>query len=349
MPTIQFTRFEREARFLSPLLEFSEDVHLIEHRQDPLTGTMCLIGHNLTDKATMFFGATDKELIHKVAQKSQATCFMCPERVGSMTPMYSPDLLPEGRIKIGEATLFPNLFPLSEYHAVCALTHTHYLNLTDFSPKILADGIQACLEFIRSVNSLKKSFKYVTINCNYLFPAGASAVHPHMQVVGGDVPYTFLAQMYDGSQRYFEQFHSSYWNDLITTEKELGERYIGHTGDVEWISSFAPLGVNEIQGILCKKHNFLDLSQSDVFALGEGLSKILAFYAKNGYSTFNLAAYSGPLDAPSEWFWSSVRIISRVNVYENYRASEYFLQKLLGDEVLITSPETLALQLKRKF
>jgi galactose-1-phosphate uridylyltransferase len=250
---------------------------------------------------------------------------------------------------MGEATLFPNLFPLSEFHAVCAISHAHYLPLQDFTSTILSDGIQTCLEFIRSASSSRSSLKYATINCNYLFPAGASAVHPHMQVVGGDVPYTFLAQMLDGSQRYFTQFHSIYWNDLIAAERALGERYIGHTGNVEWVATFAPLGVNEIQGILCNTHNFLEVSQADVLALGEGLSRILMFYAENGYSTFNLAIYSGPLDATEEQFWTNVRIISRSNVYENYRASEYFLQKLLGTEVLITSPENLAMQLKSKF
>lgn len=349
MPKIQFERIKQESRFLNPLLDYSEDVHLVEHRRDPLTGTRSLVGYNLEGKVQMFFGATDQELLQKVARETQGNCFMCPEKVRSTTPKYPPALLPEGRITIGEATLFPNLFPLSEFHAVCALTHAHYLNLREFSPNILSDGIQACLEFIRRVYSAKKSARYMTINCNYLFPAGASAVHPHIQVLGGDVPYTVLIRMLDGSQHYFEQNHSSFWNDLIAMEKEIGERYIGRTGDVEWLASFAPLGTNEVQGILCEKHNFLEMSHADVQALGEGLSTVLGFYDENDYSTFNFTIYSGPLHESTEWFWSSVRIISRANIYENYRASEYFLQKLLGNEILLTSPEDLAKQLKGKF
>ncbi len=200
-------------------------------------------------------------------------------------------------------------------------------------------------------SSLKtqESAKYITINSNYLFPAGASVIHPHIQVMGGEIPYTFLSLILNQSQRYFEENNSIYWQDLITAEKELGDRYVGRTGNIEWITSFSPLGTNEVQGILLNKHNVLELSQEDVKALGKGLSRILTFYDDQRYSTFNFSIYSGPLDESAEWFWCSIRIITRANVYENYRADDYFLQKLLGTEILITPPEDLADQIRRTF
>ncbi|MFX1284641.1 MAG: hypothetical protein ACFFB5_13355 [Promethearchaeota archaeon] len=349
MTKIHFKYIRKESKFLNPLKGFQEDIHLIEHRQDPLTGTLSIVGKVLEDKVKMFFGETDQSLIQEIAQESQANCFMCPQKVKKVTPKYSSELLPEGRISVGEATLFPNLFPLSEYHAVCALTHAHYLNLSDFTPKILVDGIQACVEFIRRVFSVKQSPSYMTINCNYLFPAGASAIHPHIQVLGGDVPYTFLNRMLKGSHQYYKKNHSNYWEDLIELEKTSAERYIGRTGDIEWITSFSPLGSNEVQGIVLGKNNFLQLSHMDTLSLGEGISNILSFYEENGCSTFNFTIFSGSLDKEEEWFWISVRIISRSNVYENYRTDDYFLQKLLGTEILVKSPEALATQLRVKF
>jgi len=346
---IQFQSDKFQSKFLSPLKEFQEDIHEIEHRLDPLTNTRSIIGSSMRDKAQMIHGTTDYERINKIAQESKVNCFMCPEKVLSMTPKYTPDLLPHGRISKGEATLFPNLFPLSEFHAVCAFTHAHYLNLSDFTPELLANGIQICLEFIIQVAKTQESAKYMTINSNYLFPAGASVIHPHIQVMGGEIPYTFQSLLLTQSQRYFEENNSIYWHDLVTTEKELGARYIGRTGNIEWITSFSPMGSNEVQGILLNKHNFLELTQEDVKALGEGLSKILSFYGEQKYSTFNFSIYSGPLDDSAESFWCSIRIITRANVYENYRTDDYFLQKLLGTEILITPPEELAGQIQRKF
>ncbi len=152
---IQFQSYKCQSKLLSPLKGFQEDFHDIEHRSDPLTNTRSIIGYSLRDKAQIVHGETDYDRINKIAQESKVNCFMCPEKVLSMTPKYTPDLLPQGRISIGEATLFPNLFPLSEFHAVCSLTHAHYLNLSDFTPELLANGIQTCLEFITQVSKHK--------------------------------------------------------------------------------------------------------------------------------------------------------------------------------------------------
>ena len=349
MEKIQFECIKRESKFLSPLKDFQEDTHLIEHRKDPLIGTRSIIGRSMADKARVLFGEPDYNLIQRLAEKSQDKCFFCPDKVATATPKYSTNILPEGRVTVGEATLFPNLFPLSEFHAVCTLTKSHYLNLSDFSPKILADGIQACLEFVKQVYSHNDSANFMTINSNYLFPAGASAIHPHIQVLGGSVPYTYLNSLLENSQQFFKRNNSNFWNDLVDIEKDIGERYVGKTGDIEWLTSFSPLGVNEVQGIIREKSNFLQLSQKDATSLGQGFSNILSSYEEERFSTFNFSIYSGPLREDSEWFWCNTRIISRSNVYENYRTDDYFLQKLLGNEILITSPEDFASKLRPNF
>jgi galactose-1-phosphate uridylyltransferase len=312
---------------------------------------MSILGKDMTDKASILFGIKDTSLIQKIVQESQEKCFLCPEKVTTATPKYPQDILAQERIVRGEATLFPNLFPLSEYHAVCALTKSHYLNLSDFTPKLLSDGIQACLEFTRKACEKNNKIRYMTINCNYLFPAGASAVHPHIQVLGGDVPYTFLNRVFERSKMYYEENNSNYWQDLITIEKERDERYIGKTGNIEWITPFSPGGTSEVQGVILEKRNFLNLDQKDAVSIGEGISNILSFYEEDGWSTFNFTIYSGPLNVnvQTEWFNCNIRIITRPNVYENYRADDYFLQKLLGTEILIMSPESLATELKSRF
>ena len=44
-----------------------------------------------------------------------------------------------------------------------------------------------------------------------------------------------------------------------------------------------------------------------------------------------------------------LRVISRQNVCENYRADDYFLQKLLRNEIILTPPEILASTLRDFF
>jgi hypothetical protein len=44
-----------------------------------------------------------------------------------------------------------------------------------------------------------------------------------------------------------------------------------------------------------------------------------------------------------------LKIITRQNLYANYRNDDYFLQKLLQSELIITPPEELAEQLRKSF
>ena len=76
--------------------------------------------------------------------------------------------------------------------------------------------------------------------------------------------------------------------------------------------------------------------------LAQGLSCVLRGYDSMGVSTFNFAVYSGPLGEQDDSLRCYIRIISRQNVYENYRTDDYFLQKLLRNELILTPPEILA-------
>ena len=69
---------------------------------------------------------------------------------------------------------------------------------------------------------------------------------------------------------------------------------------------------------------------------------MLKGYDSMGLSTFNFSIYSGPLNKEDDGFRCFLRVISRQNVYENYRTDDYFLQKLLRNELIIKAPEALA-------
>lgn len=339
---IKFVKHCQKSVINNPMMNNELDTQELEIRKDPLTGAQSVFNSRLADKATIFFGKTDTALIERLAEQSQVNCFLCADRWKELTPTYPPDLIPEGRIQIGQAVLFPNIFPAAQIHGVVRVGEKHHVPLAEFDPANVADAFETSLTLARRLKKTDSGVKYLTINGNYLGPAGASIAHPHFQVVGGDLAFTYLENIMSLSREYFQKHQTCFWNDLLELEKSVHERYIGSTGPVEWLASFSPSGTNEVIGILPERCHFLELDQDDVSGLAQGLVKVLCGYASMGVSTFNFSLYSGLLGEADESFRCFIRIISRQNVYENYRTDDYFLQKLLDNELVITPPEIMA-------
>jgi len=346
---ISFVKHIRKSTIHNPMMNNALDTQELEIRQDPLTGAQSIFNPRLEDKVAMFYGQSDAALIEKMAEESQANCFLCGDTWKQITPSYPEALVPEGRIQVGQAVLFPNIFPAAQIHAVIRVGEKHYVPLSEFDPKAVGDAFSASLELTKLLSEADAGVKYLTINGNYLGPAGASIAHPHFQVMGGDLPFTYLENILDLSRQYFQKNQSCFWNDLLELEKAAKARYIGASGPVEWLASFSPSGTNEIVGVLPKRSHFLELDQEDVNGLAQGFVKVLRGYAEMGISTFNFAIYSGPIGETDESFRCFIRIISRQNVYENYRTDDYFLQKLLDNELILTPPEMLAKNIQQHF
>ena len=115
---LRFTTHRQTSTFHNPLLGNRLDTQDLEIRKDPLTDRQSIFNPRLQDKAAVFFGPTDAALIERLARASEPSCFLCGERWKQTTPMYPEELVPGGRIQVGDAVLFPNLFPLSQLHAV---------------------------------------------------------------------------------------------------------------------------------------------------------------------------------------------------------------------------------------
>ena len=68
-----------------------------------------------------------------------------------------------------------------------------------------------------------------------------------------------------------------------------------------------------------------------------------------GYGTFNFTFFFPPLREQVSWFSPHLRIITRQNFYEAYRTDDYFLQRQLGAELILTPPEKLAQMMRTLF
>lgn len=348
MGNIAFETISSTFTILNPFNNFAPEDHHVEVRRDPLLGDTSIHNPYLKDKARAFFGENDPELVKKIADESARNCIFCGENVLHKTARYPSDVLSQGRIRTGDAVLFANLFSVGAYHPVIALGGTHFLKLPEFTPRLLADGLKAAQEFLWSVYRTDASAVFTVVCANYLFPAGASMVHPHLQMLVTPVAYSYHARMLEAGRRYYEKHGSSYFDDLVSEEKRIGARYIAQQNRWHWLAAFSPMGSNEIIALHEKGADFGALSDGDLQDLSHGISKVLLLYERLGHLSFNYTLFS-VREKGAGSFRCIFKIISRQNVYPNYRNDDYFLQKLLQSELIFNLPEELAEQLRKIF
>ncbi|MDX1776926.1 MAG: hypothetical protein R3297_10115 [Desulfobulbales bacterium] len=348
MGRISFDSIDSDVRFLNPLKDFAEDVQTLQIRKDPLLGDTSVFNPELKDKAQIFFGSCDQELIERLVEETARNCFFCGEAVAKSTPRFTPDFSSEGRFQVGEALLFPNLFSLGTFHPVIRLCDAHFLKLSEFTPELINNGFLVAQQFMKTIYEKDPGIGYAAVTANYLFPAGASLVHPHLQMIATPLPYSYQARVLDACSLWQLEHGSSYWADLVTQEKD-GPRYIGRTGGWHWLTPFSPLGINEIMAVHEDSGDLGELSGDDLENLSAGIAKVLNYYEALGHLSYNYALYSTKNDNNDGSFHLFLKIITRQNLYANYRNDDYFLQKLLQSELIITPPEELAQQLQKSF
>lgn len=335
----------KQAKILSPLKNFEEDVITFEYRIDPLTGRNTTVIGGLLDYVRKFL-ASDMELLNTFIEKTKTTCPFCPENVKTKTPMFPKDFIPEGRIFVGDAVVVPNLIGHAEQSVLAVLSREHHLRLKDFTSKMLFDGFKGGVEYLKRLSQKEPSARFPVFVLNYLTPAGSSIFHPHMQILARDRPFYLVKLLMEKSKAYYENSGTSYWQDL-TEEEKSSPRYLFELNGVDWLVPFAPLrGLNEAQAIVKGKSNFLELEDEEWLGLAEGLTKILSFYDNEGYVSFNFILMSGPLYKHLDYFNVNLRIISRPGIQALSFTDAWALPYLLWDGEAIEEPEKFAEKLK---
>ena len=346
---IQFERRTEAAGFFSPLagMEFTED--RIEIRTDPLTGMTAAASAGLEAKEEMFLGRTDWAYTDLLVARSREGCFFCPEKVLDATPRYPDELVPGGRLSRGRALVFPNLFPLAAVHAVVTFPEKHFLRPSEFTPSLLEEGLGAALDFVRRAAAFYPALTHLQVSCNHMLPGGASLVHPHFQVFGGETA-PWLTQLYwDRSAAWKAEHGTSFWDQLVEQEQAAGERYVWGAAGVHWLVPFAPAGAREALAVAPAVPRLAELQDEHVAALASGLTRILTWYEDEGLSAFNFTLYGGPLDGSDAGFPVVLRVIARTAFKQDYRTDDYFLQKQLGGELMFAAPEEMAARLRTLF
>ncbi|MDY6967347.1 MAG: hypothetical protein SVR08_01650 [Spirochaetota bacterium] len=302
--TIDLKKIKQQIRILDPRQEFKEATFEYEIRYDPLTSRQ---GRVISYR----FSLPEVPDLTEMIENTQKICPFCPEVIDKFAARFPKDFIPEGMIREGDATLVPNLMPYSKYGAVVVLSKRHYLRMKDFTEEIIINALRACQEYFKQVKSFDPKVKYFSIGWNYMPIAGGSIVHPHMQVEADEYPFMYHRDILQASEEYYKKNSSIFWEDLIAKEKEIGERYVGETGNVTWLAPFLPRGkiMPDIMGIFRDVDSILNISESDLLDFANGLCRVLHYLSDQNFYSLNIAIYSGITMEDS--FWTNARIVAR--------------------------------------
>ena len=335
---IKFERYHLQSDFRSPLKGFGSVSVPTEIRIDPLTKRRIRI-------ITLSLPSKGKFDLSQIAEESKG-CFFCPENVFTKTPQFLEEIIPEGRLQIRDAIGFPNLNPIGTYSNVIVLCRNHSLNLNQFTPQIYKDGLSVAIEIVKRTMGFDPNARYWYVNQNFLFPAGSTILHPHLQVIGDPIATNEMESLLNNGSAYYQRNKTPYWSDLVQIEKGLGKRYIANNGSVHWIAPFAPIGSNEVCGIVEGHGSVTTLNEEEISSLTQGIISILKYYDDKNLNSFNFSIYSFPNDPSFQLF---IRIISR-SPLQPYYPNDWTSFKLLQSEpTLNTIPEELCREIQPYF
>ena len=330
---IHFKRIKDRMQFMNPFKEFSPDQMSLEIRFDPLTGQTGRV-------LDMDYKPPARPDLEEVVKRSREIfCPFCPEALEKSTPLYPREIIPEGRIIRGEACLVPNLMPLDRYTGVCVISKDHYIAIEDLTSVILKDPFTACLDLVKAVAAYDPEVNYFNINWNYMFPAGSSLVHPHIQVNCGTIPTYQHREQIESGRRYFQENGREFWSDYLETEREAKKRFIADIGPTSWTLGFAPYSIlPDLWCIFPGHSSLLEIGEEDLTPFLRGLEGAIRYFDSEGLFSFNMAIFSG---RESEHFRLNARVSPRLLLREIGNSDHTYLQFLHREHMCFRAPESV--------
>jgi UDPglucose--hexose-1-phosphate uridylyltransferase len=306
----------------------------IEVRFDPLTGhsSRILPGRGLMPPNDFDLAA--------FAQESQLGCPFCPGRVDRLTPRLPARIHPDGRIACGEAVLFANLHAYSSHSVVSIYSpRLHYLPLGEMTQRLIADNLATQAAFATSVMAAEPESRWASVNANHMLPSGSSLFHPHLQGIVDSQPTTMQRLLADVPPERFAAY--------LDAERRGGERYLGDTGRIQWVVSFAPIAPAELRAFASGISSPAELTDDLTRELAHGLALALGGYAEMGFESFNLAIYGAPLGTGG--YPLNLRLACRSNLTPCYRSDSTFLERLHWEGAVDLAPEEVAERIGERF
>ncbi len=340
---MKFEAIAREAVLLDPGNNLARKHIPNEIRIDPLTGKTSRICHFRELK-------WEKPDLDKLVAGTESWCPFCPDKVLMVTPCFPEEIIPAGRMTLGNKVLFPNIAPYDMLSAVATLGNRHYIPMTDIKPSRIADGFRLALNYFRHLDHIKHPESvYHLISWNYMPASGSSIIHPHLQVFASSFAPNFLREKLEAAKNYMAKYGSNYWDDLVAAEEANADRFLGQIGRSKWLTVFAPLGaVGDVTAVVEGVRSTLELTDHDLNDLAVGLTKLMAAYDRMGIYNFNMSFFSGSAgDAHSRF-----HLIFSPRIYFNPAIGTpdvAALGRMFGESVCMGFPEDINGLLKVEF
>lgn len=339
---IEFKKMVQKAKILDPQRGYQEKTLRLETRWDPLTRSTVRV----LDLPIKKLDKLDMETY--LEKTGNITCPFCPDSLEKMTPKFTDDFIPGGRFRFGEVCILPNRLPFDKFCGVAVLTQRHYVPIPDFTDEILFNGFSSAQVFLRRVVEADPSVRFFSINWNYLPMSGGSVIHPHLQIIGGELPTHYQGELIQGGKEYQQRWGESFWEALIRTEKDLGERYIGAVGTTVWLASYAPRGFGDIMTVFRDRASIIDLSDQDLRDFSHGLMRVFRYFHDFNHYSFNLTLYSGEY-GQDDSFRVHTRIVTRRLLPPSEASDVSYFEKLHGESIGYKKPERLCEEVKGYF
>ena len=340
---MKFEAIPRETVLLDPNNDMARKDIPNEIRKDPLTGRTSRVCHFRELK-------WEKPDIDKLIAGTDNWCPFCPDRVLKVTPCFPPEIVPEGRMTLGDKILFPNIAPYDRLSAIATLGSRHYVPMTEMEPEQIVDGFRLALKYFRHLHRMKHPESvYHLVSWNYMPASGSSIIHPHLQVFTSSYAPNRLREELQAAKTYMKAKGTNYWDDLVQYEREKGDRYLGQIGRTAWLSVFAPLGaVGDAVAVVADVRSTLDLTDNDLNDLASGLTKLMAAYDKMGIYNFNMSFFPGS----KEDRYACFHLVFSPRIYFNPAIGTpdvAALGRLFGESVCMSFPEDINRMLKPEF
>lgn len=281
---LEFKRVVERGKVLDPSFHFEEKEVWVQIRWDPITGQTVRLIQDLGGPPALI-----PEEVFKAG--IEGFCPFCPDKVEELTPTFPPSFLRSGRIKRGEAILFPNLRPFDLISAVVVLGKEHFLRPKALRLEVLLDGFSLAKDFLKEVLFVCKKELYCYINWNFLPASGGSLVHPHIHAMAGQYPTNEMRLIEERAWGYYQATGRSIFLDLCHKEREMGERFLWEVDGIAWFLSFAPRAPYDTTFVFLEEGDLLEVSEGRLKVFLEVLKKVLDFYEEKGLYCFNLVLY----------------------------------------------------------
>lgn len=277
-------------------------------------------------------------------------CPFCPGAYEKYTFPFPSEMVAEGRIRVGNALVVPNILAYSTYSSVGIYdTSRHFVPIDEFDHSVVGNAFLAMVRHARAIRDYDHKAVYGSINANYLPSSGSSLIHPHLQSSHDYMPLSHQGHLIQEMALHKERFGRSLMEDLVEAEIHLGERYVGSIGNVAFFAPFAPSGFREVWGVILRQGDIPQIDPIDLSDLALGISKIISAYANWNLSSFNFALTGGGPDAREISANPLFRIVARSNPESYYRSDVTYFEKLYSELMVDVTPEETASALRAFF